>query len=184
VGLENLLRHKRSTILKNWFDAVIETYPPETALFLKKQKDCFSNPVGSTILQGIENLFEDLLQGINTEKASTYLDNIIRIRAVQDFTASQAILFIFLLKKVIREEMGKEIRENGLSEELLALESRIDELALLSFDIFMKCREKIYEFKAMELNNQTFSLLKRAKLIIDLQEQAPDSETEKILTKK
>ncbi|MEW6571329.1 MAG: RsbRD N-terminal domain-containing protein [Nitrospirota bacterium] len=171
MRLENLLTHKRSTILKKWFDVVIKTYPPETALFLKSQKDHFANPVGSTIMQGIEDLFGELLQGINSERVPTYLDNIIRIRAVQSFTPSQAISFVFLLKKVIREELEKEVMENGLSEELLALESRIDDLALLAFDIFMQCREKIYELKAMELNNQTYSLLKRAKLIIDLEEQ-------------
>jgi len=171
VTLKNLLTRKGTTIVKKWFNVVIETYPHETALFLKTKKDRFLNPVGSTILQGIDNLFEELIQGVDLERASTFLDNIIRIRAVQDFTPSQAISFIFLLKKVIREELGKEIRENGLYEELQALESRIDELALLSFDIFMKCREKVYELKAMELNNQTYTLLKRAKLIVDLEEQ-------------
>ncbi|OHE59571.1 MAG: hypothetical protein A2Z47_16140 [Thermodesulfovibrio sp. RBG_19FT_COMBO_42_12] len=171
MRLDNLLTHKRSTILKKWFNVVIETYPPETAVFLKKQKDRFANPVGSSILQGIEGIFEDLLRGIDHEKVPTFLDNIIRIRAVQDFSPSQAIVFIFLLKQVIREELRKEISENGLFEELLTLESRIDELALLAFDIFMQCREKIYDIKAMELNNQTYSLLKRARLIIDLEEQ-------------
>jgi hypothetical protein len=171
VRLENLLTQKRSTILKKWFNVVIETYPPESAVFLKKQKDCFANPVGSSILQGIEGIFEELLHGIDYEKVPTFLDNIIRIRSVQDFSPSQAIVFVFLLKKVIREELRKEIRENGLSEDLLALESRIDDLALCAFDIFMECREKIYDLKAMELNNQTYSLLKRAKLIIDLEEQ-------------
>ncbi len=171
VGLENLLINKRTLILKKWFDVIIETYPPETALFLKKQKDRFSNPVGSTILKGIEDLFSVLFEGTNYQNVPTYLDNIIRIRAIQDFTPSQAISFVFLLKKVIRDELGREIKEDGLSNELLALESRIDELALLAFDIFMKCREKVYELKAMELNNQTYSLLKRAKLIIDLEDQ-------------
>ncbi len=171
MEFENLLTQKRSTILKKWFDVVIDTYPPETAQFIKKQKDRFSNPVGSIILQGIEDLFAELLQGIDYDKVPTYLDNIVRIRAVQDFTPSEAVSFIFLLKKIIRNEMQKEIRENGLFENLLAFESRIDELALLSFDIFMRCREKIYELKAMELNNQTYSLLKRAKLIVDLEEQ-------------
>jgi len=171
VKLKSLLSQKRSTILKRWFDVVVETYPPETASFLKKQKNRFANPVGSAILQGIEDLFEELIHGISHERVSTYLDNIIRIRAVQDFSPSQAISFIFLLKKVIREELEKDIRENGLSEELFTLESRIDDLALLSFNIYMQCREKIYEIKANELNNQTYTLLKRAKLIVDLEEQ-------------
>ena len=38
----------------------------------------------------------------------------------------------------------------------------------------MKCREKIYDLKAMELNNQTYTLLKKAKLIVDLEEQETD----------
>ncbi len=186
VKLENLLSQKRSVILRKWFNLVIETYPPETALFLKSQKDRFSNPVGSTILQGIEDLFGEILQGISSENVPVYLDNIIRIRAVQDFSPSQAILFIFLLKNVIRKELEKEIRDNDLFDELLALESRIDELALIAFDIFIQCREKIYELKAMELNNQTYSLLKRAKLIIDLEEQesCPKGDNKENLLKK
>lgn len=186
MNLENLLTHKRSTLLRKWFNMVIETYPPETALFLKRQKDRFANPVGSVIFQGLEDIFRELLQGIDYERVSIFLDNIIRIRAVQDFTPSQATSFIFLLKKVIREELEKEIRKNGLSEELLKLEYRIDELALLAFDIFVQCREKIYELKAMELNNQTYSLLKRAKLIIDLEEKesCPKGDNSENLLKK
>jgi hypothetical protein len=171
MKLKALLNEKRSTILKKWFDLVIETYPAETALFLKNKKDRFANPVGSIIFQGIENIFDEILQGINPERVSPFLDNIIRVRAVQDFLPSQAISFIFLLKDVIRQELSREIRHDGIAEELFELESQIDNLAKLSFDIYMNCREKIYELKAMQLNNQTYSLLKRAKLIIDLEEQ-------------
>ena len=96
------------------------------------------------------------------------------MRAVQDFVPSQAVSFLFLLKKVLRDEFESEIHENGLARELLVIESRIDDLALLSFDIFMKCREKIYDLKAMELSNQTYTLLKKAKLIVDLEEQETD----------
>ena len=171
MNLKNLLSKKKKTILKRWFDLVIETYPPETIQFLKSQKDRFSNPVGSTIFQGLEDIFDQILQENDSEKICTFLDNIIRIRAVQDFTASQAIVFLFQLKKVIREELKDEIREKGLSDELLVLESAIEDLALLSFDIFMKCREQVYELKANEVKRMTFSLLKRANLIVDIEEQ-------------
>ncbi len=171
MKLKALLNEKRSTILKRWFDLVLDTYPAETSLLLKNKKDRFANPVGSIIFEGIENIFDEILQGINPERVSPFLDNIIRVRAVQDFLPSQATSFIFLLKDVIRQELSKEIRHDGIAEELFELESQIDNLAKLSFDIYMNCREKIYELKAMELNNQTYSLLKRAKLIIDLEEQ-------------
>jgi len=182
MELKGLLQEKRSNILKRWTDLVLDTYPAESALFFRKQKNRFANPVGHIITEGMEDLFEEILQGddFNPDNVSTFLDNIIRVRAIQDFTPSQAVSFIFLLKKVLREELNREIRENNLAGELLLLESRIDDLALLAFDIFMKCREKIYELKAMELNNQTYTLLKKAKLIVDLEEQETDPAIESI----
>jgi len=171
MELKNLLLEKRADILKRWFDLILETYPPDTSNFLKRQNNRFTNPVGYTISQGIEGLFDELFQGTNSDKVPTFLDNIIRIRAVQDFSPPQAIGFIFLLKKVIREKLAREIGENKISEELLTLESRIDDLALLSFDIFMKCREKIYEIKANEVRNSVFRLLQRANLIYEIPEQ-------------
>jgi hypothetical protein len=179
MKLKDILNQKRSTILKKWFDLIIETYPAETALFLKNKKDRFANPVGSIIFEGIENIFDEILKGIDPERVSPFLDNIIRVRAVQDFLPSQAISFIFLLKDVIRQELSREIKHNGITEELLEFESQLDSIAKLSFDIYMSCREKIYEFKAMELNNQTYTLLKRAKLVIDLEEQGQISKMDK-----
>jgi hypothetical protein len=52
-----------------------------------------------------------------------------------------------------------------MSEQLSAFDSTIDDLALYAFDIYMKCREKIYELKANEAKNATFRLLQRAKLM-------------------
>jgi hypothetical protein len=75
----------------------------------------------------------------------------IRIRAVQDFLPSKAIGFVFLLKRVIQEELGREVRERGLGEELLDFERQIDDLALLAFDVYMQCREKIFEVRIREV---------------------------------
>jgi hypothetical protein len=182
MNFKDLLLEKKSAILKRWFDVILESYPADTSNFLKKQKNRFANPVGYTISQGIEGLFGEILQGIDSEKVSPFLDNIIRIKAIQDFSASQAVSFIFLLKKVIREEFEKEIKENQFSVELAALEVKIDELALLSFDIFMKCREKIYDLKAEEIKRMTFKLLQRANLICEIQEPETDLESSQILT--
>jgi hypothetical protein len=163
------LLEKKSEILKQWFDLILETYPADTAHFLKRQKNRFDNPVGSTISEGIEGLFEELLQLIESDRVSLFLENIIRIRAIQDFTPSQALGFIFLLKKVIREELANEIREHQMFEELLTLESKIDDLANISFDIYVKYREKIYKMRAHELRNRTSRILKRTKMFKDIE---------------
>lgn len=182
MTLEELLAKKKPAILKKWLDAVLEVYPPDTAQFLKTQKNQFANPVGSTISREIENLFQELLQGVDPQKVSPFLDKIIRIRAVQDFTPAQAIAFVFFLKKVIREELALDIQENRLSEELLAFESKVDRLALLSFDIYMKCREKLYELKAEQVINGSYLLLKRAKLITEISEPGSDHKPDQVNT--
>ena len=161
---------------------ILETYPSDTSNFLKKQKNCFANPVGYNISQGINGIFDELLNEADTDKVSPFLDNIIRIKAVQDFFPSQAMSFIFLLKKAIRESLGNKIHETHISEELLLFESKIDDLALLSFDVYMKCREKIYELKSNEVRSMTFRLLQRANLICEIQDQKQGSGPETVLT--
>jgi hypothetical protein len=173
ADLKKILSEKRPSILKRWIDHILDTYPADTANFLREKKNRFTNPVGHSVSEGVEGIFEDLLQGINQDKVSPFLDNIIRIRAIQEFTPSQAISFVFFLKKIIRDEISKEIRENSLSDELTLLENHIDSLGLLAFDIFMSCREKLYDIKANEMKNMTFRLLQKANMICEKPEE-PD----------
>jgi len=175
MKLNDLLGQKRSTILAKWFRLVSDAYPAETSQFLKREKDRFANPVGHAISSALEALYDELVRGMDREKVSVALDGIIRIKAVQDFQPSQAVSFLFQLKSLVRNEIQTELRENQISsEELLAFDSNIDALALLSFDIFVKCREKIYELKANRIKNSTFRLLERANLISEI----PDQETD------
>ncbi len=177
MNLQDHLSRKKTAILKRWFKKILDTYPADTARFLKSQKDPFANPVGSAISQGIEGLYEGLVQGKVPAESSSFLDNIIRIRAIQEFSPSGAIGFVFSLKEAIREELKNEIGDGRFSHEVLALESRIDALALLSFDIYMKCREKLYELKSNEIKNRTFMLLERSEYVsrIPEHERVPES---------
>ncbi len=168
MKLVKLLSQNKNTIVKRWFDRVVETYPVDTAQFLKRQKDPFSNPVGNTTLKGLEALFDVLVHGIDTETANSFLDPIIRIRAIQDFTPSQAVAFILFLKEIIKETLKKELREQSVLEEFLSFESRIDDLFLMSFDIYMSCREKLFCIKANEMKNRTFRAFERAGLVKDV----------------
>jgi hypothetical protein len=171
MNLKQHLLEKKPAILKKWFDAIADTYPGDTAGFLKNKKAQFANPVGHNIAEGTAGLFDALLQGMLPDTVSAFLDGIIRIRAIQDFAPSEALSFIFHLKKVVRQELGSEVlKEQGIMDELAAFEAAIDDLALFSFDIYMKCREKIYELKANEARNMTFRLLQKARLIDDNQD--------------
>jgi RsbT co-antagonist protein rsbRD N-terminal domain len=173
MKLNNLLAQKKIAIVKKWFSLVIETYPPDTSNFLKRQKDPFANPVGRTIWRGLETLFDELLAEMNVETITAVLDPIVRIRAVQNFTPSQAICFIFSLKQAVRENLKKESVEKEISDKLILLESRVDDLALMAFNLYMQCREQIYEIKANEMKNSTFRAFERAGLVSEIPENAP-----------
>ena len=148
---------------------ILETYPEDTSKFLKKGTDPFANPVRHTILEGIEGVYDELLrEGERPEALNDYLDKVIRIRAVQDFSPSQALAFVFSLKGVIREVIGKEIRENDLHDQWALFEARVDALALRAFDVYMGCREEVYELRISEvkrMREQALRLLERTDLV-------------------
>ena len=174
MRLNNLLEQRKTTIIKDWFTLAVETYQPDTASFLKSQKDPFANPVGRTISKGLEALFNELLKEMDYETITSSLDPIIRIRAIQNFSPSQAVSFIFLLKKTIRKYIKKETFEEQLFNELLLFESKVDELALIAFNLYMQCREKICELKANEMRNTTYKAFKRAGLVREMPVDEPD----------
>jgi len=162
--VEDLLKQRRREILKAWFRVIAETYPKETARFLESERDPFANPVGSTFTQGMEALLDALLKGLGAEYLRSILDSIIRVRAIQDFTPSQALGFVFLLKDVIRKELLQDMAEKTLAEHVRAFESKVDALVLLSFDIYMQCREKLYEVRANEIKRRYSYVIKRMHL--------------------
>jgi hypothetical protein len=174
MSLNHLLTQRKTAIVKTWFTLTIETYPPDTAKFLKSQKDPFANPVGRTIYHGLEGLFDELLKEMDDKIIQSFLDPIIRIRAIQNFSPSQATRFIFFLKDAVRANLQKEDSEATQLKELSSFEIKIDELVLMAFDIYMKCREKIYELKANEMKDRTFKAFKRAGLVREMPEEPPD----------
>ena len=108
MKLEEILRQKAPAVVKTWIRMTLDTYPTNAKRFLNEQKDPFANPVGHTLSQEMEHIYLELLKGLNPETVSPFLDYMIKIRAVQDFSPSQAVAFIFFLKKAIREELKKE----------------------------------------------------------------------------
>ena len=164
MQIATLLSQKKAAILGRWLAMIYESYPPETAIFLRKEKNRFDNPAGYRISEGLEGLYGALLQEMERDQILTWLDEIIRIRALQDFAPSQALAFIFLLKNVIRQELAEEIQTENLAAEVLELESRIDGLALLGFDVYVKRREKLHEIRTGEVKARISAFMRKSGL--------------------
>lgn len=139
----------------------MRTYPEDTFRFLQREKDRFANPVGFAITSNLETAFEQLLGEMDPEAMNQSLDAIIRIRAVQDFKASQAVGFILLLKDALDQSLDRErLGAHDLSE-LLALHSRIDRTMLMAFDLYMCDREKVFDIRAREIQARSVKLIER-----------------------
>lgn len=172
--LETILFEKRSAIIKRWRDLIIGSYPVDTQRFLKKEKDRFANPVGRTIADDVELLYDELVGGNDANKISSSLDNLIRIRAIQDFKPSQAIGFVLQFRKLVRDEILNMGWTAELLKELDAFEERIDDMARVAFDIYGECRRKLYELRVNENRRQTERLLRLSDLTLEIPENAPD----------
>jgi len=154
MDIKNTLKDKKSVIVDNWVKLVLGTY--ESPDFFRTQKDRFANPVGANISEGLQEIFELLLEETEADKLVDALDKIVRIRAVQDFAPSLATSFMFLLKDVVRSELAKDA--NLTSEGLIEFESSIDRATLVAFDTYMECRERLFKIRIKELQNGTHTL--------------------------
>lgn len=167
MTLMSFMQQKRSTILEKWIDRVVQTYSPDSTQFIGQQKDQFSNPLGHAISGSIESVYDQLLSSMDNERLLSALDGLVRIRSVQDFSPSQAVAFVFQLKRVIREELANEIQTDSLHEELSGIESRIDRIALLAFEKYMECREKLHDIRINEIKRRSIRLSAQANVMSD-----------------
>jgi hypothetical protein len=167
MDLEKLLKKNKTAIVKQWFDLVVKTYPPDTRQFLNSQKDPFQNPVGQTTMTGLRSLFDLILKGVDSASVLPFLDPIVRIRAVQDFSPSMAVAFILDLKKVVRNQIGDTLLDEHSVAEWMAFEHNVDALALVGFDVYAKCRETIHNLKANNERTRVLKTFARAGLLAE-----------------
>jgi hypothetical protein len=173
----DLLRQEKKAILAKWFKAISHGYPSETCKFLEGQQNPFANPVGHALHHGTEGIYEELLLEKCSEAIQKHVDEIVRMFAVQDFSPAGAFYFLYHLKDIARELYQNKGQEIPL-QELLEFETRIDQVVLLGFDIYMKCREQVWELRATTIQRRTHNLLERAKLWRDTSGSEGDSAEE------
>ncbi len=159
------LQQRRASVLERWFELVIATYPPESAAFLRGERDRFANPIGSTLRRELPALFDAVFGEGDGEEARRAVAAVIRLRAVQQLSPAAAVSFVPLLKRAISQELGAE--EGARAAELLTLHAQIDELTLAAVNELVECREQVYRLKAQEARAQVHSLLRRAGMLVE-----------------
>jgi hypothetical protein len=152
-----LLGKHRKRIHEEWMKRILSVFPAESAKFIAREKDRFKNPIGSTLQTGTTDLLDALVAGGDADARRAAIEGMIRLRAVQADKASDAVSFLFAL----RDTVASTLRGKADPKDLGAFETTIESLVLDAFDLYMQCREKVFEIRLAELKNRTFKLLER-----------------------
>jgi hypothetical protein len=160
-ALSDRLQPHRARVLERWRDLVYDSYPEEAVRFFRKEKDGFRNPVGRAIHRATEVVLDGVLLGRGGEEVPGALEGLVRIRAVQDFSPSEAVAFVYLLKHAAREVLEEASEDPVPAQVASDLEARIDSLALLAFETYTRCREEIFAIRVREAQRRTAALLER-----------------------
>jgi hypothetical protein len=165
MGLTDEIVARSDELARKWADLVLGTYPEQTQAVWRTNHDPFSNPVGAAILRATSELMPLLVTWNDAEAVAKSLDQLIKIRAVQDFAPSRALSFVFLLKKLLRQEFMESLAANGALEELMRFETRVDNLAVIAFDLYVAARDQISRMRVEEVKRAHKNIVRRANLM-------------------
>ena len=150
MELNEVLKEHRQAVLDRWFQAVFATYPADASRLLAGDADRFSNPVGHTVRDSLTRVYDGLAVAPSPEALAADVDGMVRIRAVQEFTPSAAVGCLLTLRQILREELAGAALAPG---DGALLDAGVDRAALAAFDVYMQCREKIFEIRVREIRS-------------------------------
>ena len=162
MTLQDLLSQRQPAVCERWLDAILRDYGPVTAARWRKERDPFANPVGHALSTGLPEILDAVARGQGLgERALSALQEIVRVRSVQDFTPSRAVSFVCLLRRAVRDELAAGLAGGEHDAELAELDGRIEQLALLAFDTYVGLREDLFRIRQEELRRSVASILRR-----------------------
>jgi len=157
--LDELVAQHRAAIVSDWFESIVHAYPDETARFLRQSKEPFGNPVGTALREELGTILDGALGRIPEDELMSSLDRIIRVRAVQEFSAAAAVGFVFDLKPILHRLAGS--AEASLPELGHRIDRSVDHLALMAFDVYTTCREQISEIRIKSIRDLSAKQIER-----------------------
>ena len=156
MNVSEALKSREDQILSLWIERTLDSYT--SSGFFKKSQDQFANPVGANIRTGLTQLFNLLITEADLQEFAKPLDQVIRIRAVQEFTPAQAVAPILELKWVVKQIFSADKECRYLLSELAPFDCDVDRVALAAFDLYVECRDRLHKARIRELKSGSYIL--------------------------
>ncbi len=157
MALTTVSAATRDRFLEEWLACTLGTYPEQTSRFLREEPDPFRNPVGHTLDVSLRGLTVELFGGFDRARVTAWLDPVIHLRAVQDFSSADAVGFVALARCAadrVAERGSQGIGPGALD----VLGTRIDEMVLIAADLLDRCHEEIHAIGARAARRRVFVL--------------------------
>jgi len=127
------------SIYEEWIDRVFGTEFKRRALF-GQSEDPFSHTVRSDLRKIVDLLFSEA----PADGTLAVPEDLIRLRAVQEISAAEAVSHVFVLKDIVRERLGRDPGYERLSQ-------RLDMVALHTFNAYAACRDALFRLRIREM---------------------------------
>jgi hypothetical protein len=150
------LQRHREEILGAWRSLVLARLSAAPAAPSPSPPDPFGNPVGSRVHATTAAVLDALAGRLPPEALAAAMEPLMRVQAIQGRPASEAVALVPLLRRASRE-----VPEGIGPAEAATLEERLDALLLIAFDLYMRCREDIFEIRVRETRRRVSALLDR-----------------------
>ncbi len=151
MDLPEAFRNHREKIVNRWVDYTLSTYASSS--FFKREQDKFSNPIGVSVREALDQLFVLMSKGADPEEFKEPVSQIVRLRAVQEFTPAQAVAPLNAVKHITREVLAGDKERAQFINDLYDFEFAVDLAVLAAFDLYMESRERLYKVRIAEIKS-------------------------------
>jgi hypothetical protein len=133
----------RDRFVQEWLACTLRTYPAQTGHVLHDERDRFRHPVGYTLRAALGTLAAELLNDFDRSRVAAALDDVIRLRVVQEGDPDAVVGFVPLAGQVIHAmaAAGSPAVEPA---RLDLFAARLDELGVLANEVQARCRAQIH----------------------------------------
>lgn len=149
MDLQEALWNYREKIVDKWVDYTLSTYAHSE--FFKREKDKFANPAGGMVREALSTLFLKLREQKQDTDYNKAVEPLLLLRSVQEFSPSQAVAPINAVKHITREVLEKDKETREFVNQLYDFDFAVDLAMLAAFDVYMACRERLYQVRINEI---------------------------------
>jgi len=131
MDLDEAFRNHKEKIVAKWVEYTLATY--SSSGFFLREHDRFANPIGGNVREALARLFTLLARNADVKEMMAPLEQLISIRAVQEFSPSQAVAPLNAVKHIAREVLSADKERKHLVQDLYDFEFAVDLAMLAAF---------------------------------------------------